>query len=914
MNGSIGNTWSAAGRVRAAWARRGESGALPELGAILAELAGGDGGGEDAVVVDAVVADAEERWERGLAAGLEHYRAAIGELAGGAEVRRAVLMCEASRRSGEDPAEVRADFLARFPESAREVELVIGMLALISGAGSAEDEEVEAEDALGVGMRLGKYELRERLGAGSFGEVWRAWDTELARHVALKLLHGRAGRTASGAGSGTGGATRVIDEARAAASLRHENIVTVHDAGVFAENGRCYIDSELVADAAPTAADPSRVELGRSLEALVAEGGRLGARAAAELLAPVCGGVAAAHARGVLHRDLKPANILVSPSGNALIADFGLSVSSLPSSGGDSERGTGTVNIPTASGGRVVGTPAYMSPEQARGERFTPASDVYGLGATLRFALTGRAPYEPSGELDADGRWDVIKQVRAGGLGKLETERPDLPRTLARIVDRACAARVEDRYASADAMGADLRAWLSHRATVADVPGVVRSAGLWYRRNAAAATVGAVALVVMVAGTARFIDRVTEQRDRAVEAENLAESRLEEAEQARQVADSVSRFVESSVQNALATPFRGPPTMNHVMSLIAHRYENETPTDPLVAAGVAHFLGQCYLGMGANNFARKYAEQGLAVRRAMLGDVAPDTLRSRLLILRVGARERDRPELEAELRQLIADCEGTLGRESAEACEGMRVLSRLWIAKGRQEESAALTDDALARRRAALPEGHADLADWLIDAALPRRLRGDFAGAAELLEEAVRIRRARVGPARYETHAVVSELGQVYLSNWEWERAVPLLRDSAEGLKTVSGPTHGLTVNTVNLLVRALHLHGKDPAGALEAGAATMEMLRAEGSPGLGALDLAAGLGACLAELGQLDEARDLLEWAWEEAKVRPRSTGRATRAGVLLVDVYRRQGERALAASMQAELDRAAGRATKAE
>src|SRR5690606_7998964 len=101
---------------------------------------------------------------------------------------------------------------------------------------------------------------------------------------------------------------------------------------------------------------------------------------------------------------------------------------------------------------------------------------------------------------------------------------------------------------------------------------------------------------------------------------------------ARQVADSVSRFVESSVQNALATPFRGPPTMNHVMSLIAHRYESETPTDPLVAAGVAHFLGQCYLGMGANNFARKYAEQGLAVRRAMLGDVAPDTLRSRLLI------------------------------------------------------------------------------------------------------------------------------------------------------------------------------------------------------------------------------------------------------------------------------------------
>ncbi len=904
MNGSIGSLHAtAAARVRAAWARAGDT--PPDLTALLADIgpAGEDG------LIDAAVADAEERWDRRLPAGLEHYTAMLGAAAATPEFRRAILMCEASRRVTEDPTALRAEFLTRFPSAAAEVELVIGMLALISGA--SEDVALEDEPApLTPGMTLGKYTLRERLGAGSFGEVWRAWDNELARNVALKILHAHGRQAPSGSGGETAGLSRVIDEARAAASLHHDHIVAVHDVGVFAENGRCYIDSELVADPAPTPEDPAHVEVGRSLEALVSASGPLGPREAVAIIEPVCRAVVTAHARGVLHRDLKPANILVSPSGRALVADFGLSISSLPRSAGESAHGTGTVNIATASGGRVVGTPAYMSPEQARGERFTPASDVYGIGATLRFALTGKPPYEPSGVHDADGRWDVIKQVRLGALSRLEAARPDLPRTLTRIVDHACAASPADRYASADALAADLHAWRTNHATVADPPGPLRAGVLWYRRNTAAATVGLVATLLLGLGVARYVERVTAERDRAVEAETLAERRLEEAERTLQVADAVNRFVEHSIVGALSTPLRSSMSFSYILAAIANRLETETPSDPLVAAGVAHFLGQGYLGHGANDHAQRYATQASRVRSALLGELAPESIRSRLLVLRVAFREPDRARYEQDLTKLIADSEQVLGRDHAETCEGLRLLSRLRVSQHRFADAAAIADDALARTRSALPAGHADIAEALIDAAHPRRLADDYDGAAALVAEAVSIQRHALGTRRYETLAAISLLGQLRMAQGNIADAVSLLREAAEGLVDRAGPTHGLTLSTVNLLARTLRQSG-DFSAAIDTASPIVAATRAEKTPGTGPVDVACELGHALLDAGRTEDATEVLEWTWNDGKDRPATRGRAARAAILLAKAYRAAGNLHKARQIEAESESLSGRPT---
>src|SRR6185369_16632232 len=136
-------------------------------------------------------------------------------------------------------------------------------------------------------------------------------------------------------------------------------------------------------------------------------------------------------ARGITHRDIKPSNILVTGAGRPLVADFGLSVSGFGSSAPGAEGGT------ARSG--VAGTPAYMSPEQARAEGATPLSDVFSLGATLRALLTGKPPHEADPERSESARDQIMALARAGAIQPLREVRPDLPRTLCAICERATA-------------------------------------------------------------------------------------------------------------------------------------------------------------------------------------------------------------------------------------------------------------------------------------------------------------------------------------------------------------------------------------------------------------------------------------------------------------------------------------------
>src|ERR1051325_3511025 len=247
---------SACARVRASW----EAGVAPAV----AELVG----------VDALVVDAEERWERWEPATLEYYVGAMPGLMRDGEACRAVLMCEAARRGGEAGEALAREVEGRVPPLRTEIGELAALLALMRSG---------EEDELAPGRRLGKYELCEVLGRGGFGVVGRALDVELRRYVALKLL----ARDGKGAG-------RMIAEARAAAALGHEHIVQVHAAGEFEDEGLAYIDSQLAGDAAPTAEDPLAVAVARPLEAV----GVGGAREAARIVEEACRGIAAAHARG----------------------------------------------------------------------------------------------------------------------------------------------------------------------------------------------------------------------------------------------------------------------------------------------------------------------------------------------------------------------------------------------------------------------------------------------------------------------------------------------------------------------------------------------------------------------------------------------------------------------------------------
>ncbi|MGE5636899.1 MAG: protein kinase domain-containing protein, partial [Nocardioidaceae bacterium] len=262
-----------------------------------------------------------------------------------------------------------------------------------------------ADDAPAAGRCvLGRFRLERRLGAGGFGVVWQAWDEKLERDVAVKAIpRERAG-------------TRVEREARAAARLNHPGIVALYE--LAADEHEVFLVSELVH--------------GRTLAELEREGA-VADRDVARLGAALCDALEHAHGRGVVHRDVKPQNVMVvaepaAGAGFAKLTDFG--VAQLSAAGGhDDDGGAGDVLTRT---GDVVGTLAYMAPEQAEGRRATPASDVYSLALTLYEAWTGINPVRAPG---------VAATVRRLGrpLPPLGDRRPDLPSALRAAIDAALA-------------------------------------------------------------------------------------------------------------------------------------------------------------------------------------------------------------------------------------------------------------------------------------------------------------------------------------------------------------------------------------------------------------------------------------------------------------------------------------------
>jgi serine/threonine-protein kinase len=278
-----------------------------------------------------------------------------------------------------------------------------------------------------------RYRLDSRLATGGMGEVWRATDTSLGRPVAVKVLKSEYADDPQFR-------SRFETEARHAASLVHPGVASVYDFGEAASSDgsgvpRPFLVMELVD--------------GQPLSALLRGGRPLDPEVVRDLMAQTADALGAAHRAGIVHRDVKPANLLVTPDRRIKITDFGIARAS------DGLGLTGT--------GQVMGTPQYLSPEQARGGTATPASDVYSLGVVAFECLVGHRPF------DADS-------PVATALAHLNDPVPDLPPSvpadLAAVVRRAMAKEPEQRYADGDAFAAALRNPAAEAAT-AYVPPVV---------------------------------------------------------------------------------------------------------------------------------------------------------------------------------------------------------------------------------------------------------------------------------------------------------------------------------------------------------------------------------------------------------------------------------------------------------
>ncbi|HMI30700.1 MAG TPA: protein kinase, partial [Candidatus Limnocylindrales bacterium] len=275
------------------------------------------------------------------------------------------------------------------------------------------------------GTLLSHYRLEGKLGEGGMGEVYRARDTKLDRTVAIKLLPLSATRDPEAR-------RRLLQEARAAASLSHPNIVTIYS--VDEAEGRDFIVMEHVE--------------GDTLSGLARDGG-VDFSAWIEIGVQVADALAAAHALGLIHRDIKPANILVTKQGVPKVLDFGLAkaVTSLR----DFQAGDATVAQLTAPG-LIVGTIAYMSPEQARGEPLDARSDIFALGSTLYEALTGRVAFTGESALE------TMHAIATKDATPPSVIRPEIPSDVDLILARAMAKDRDERYGSSRDLADALRA------------------------------------------------------------------------------------------------------------------------------------------------------------------------------------------------------------------------------------------------------------------------------------------------------------------------------------------------------------------------------------------------------------------------------------------------------------------------
>ena len=286
-----------------------------------------------------------------------------------------------------------------------------------------------------VGMKFGRYELAARIGAGGMGEVWRAHDQELHRDVAVKFLPERFAADSLRLG-------RFSQEARAASSLSHPNIVTIHDIGQT--SGLPYIVMELVD--------------GKTLRELVAEGHPLAPRRILDIGAQMADGLAKAHAAGIVHRDLKPENVMVTADGFVKLLDFGLA--KLVSDGSGERQQWFDTSAPTwpdspspqTAAGAVLGTVGYMSPEQARGRAVDHRGDQFALGAILYELATGQQAFH------SETAAQTLAAIIDDAPTPIATLHPQVPPALRWIIEGRCLAKeAKERYTATEDLARELR-------------------------------------------------------------------------------------------------------------------------------------------------------------------------------------------------------------------------------------------------------------------------------------------------------------------------------------------------------------------------------------------------------------------------------------------------------------------------
>jgi serine/threonine protein kinase len=703
-----------------------------------------------------------------------------------------------------------------------------------------------------VGETIGPYKLLEAIGEGGMGVVYMAdQQRPVRRKVALKLIKpGMDSRQII---------ARFEVERQALAMMDHPNIARVHDAGSTAD-GRPYFVMELVRGLPITE---------------YCDREQLGIRERLELFVLVCRAVQHAHQKGIIHRDLKPSNVLVTVVDGAAVPkviDFGIAKAV--------EQDLTEKTCFTAFA-QLVGTPLYMSPEQAEvsGVDVDTRSDVYSLGVLLYELLTGTTPFEPRRLQKAaiDEMRRILREeepprpsTRLSSLGESRTtvsaNRKSEPRRLDRtvrgeldwIVMKALEKDRKRRYETANDFAADLMRHLTGQPVEACPPSA------WYRlrknarRNRTVLIPAILVAVALAAGAATS----AWQAVRATRAGVLAEEKASEARAAAEESKAVLEFLVQDLLGATNPERRMGRDVKvaEVLGNAEKKIDAAFSNQPLVEAGVRKAMGSAFLSLGRFPDAIRHFSRAFELRTRILG---PEHVAALESASDLAAALRDQGELE-EARKLdertLEIRSRLLGPEHTDVLRSLNSLAIDFAEQGEYEKAQTLFERLLEMDRRTLGPEHPNTLIALHNVGTVLSSQRKLAEARPLLEQAVELRRRILGPKDALTLTSIGALASLLREQSKYAEARPMFETLVEAAPTVFGPEHPKTLTWKGELA-GLFTHERK----LEEARKLLEtVVEAQGRT-LGfehpiSLIYRVKLAVALQEMGELDEARRIYE------------------------------------------------------
>jgi non-specific serine/threonine protein kinase/serine/threonine-protein kinase len=646
--------------------------------------------------------------------------------------------------------------------------------------------------------------------------VYEAEQDQPRRRVALKVI--KPGLASSQM------LRRFEQESQALGRLHHPGIAQIYDAGA-ADSGsgpQPYFAMELI----------QGLPLGE-----YADSHLLNARQRLELIAEVCEAVHHAHQRGIIHRDLKPGNILVDETGQPKVLDFG--VARATDADAQATRQTDL--------GQLVGTLAYMSPEQVVGDplEFDTRSDIYSLGVILFELLAGSLPYLITGSLSL-----ALQTIRERDPARLSSFSHLYRGDIETIVSKALEKDKTRRYGSTADLAADIQRYLDNEPIIAR-----RSSATYYMRKFARRHTGlvggaATAVLILIAGVVastseaararRAEQEALQRRDAAFAAQQAARKERETAQTARDravgaeqatraerdralaeqkradieaaTAKAVSDFLRNDLLSQASPWQQSRPgvvpdagfTVRAALDRAAGRIEGRFSGQPVVEAAIRHTVGDAYASLGLYPEADRQFARALELRWRALGPAHQETLKTIVAIGEVRLFQGRYPEGEALLREALHAQRRTLGEENENTLYTTMALAELLKVQGKfslAEQMQASTLRVLRRTkgeddlRTLICLGHLAIA-YLYD--------GKYADAEPLLIQAVQEQRRVLGEEHPEALLSMQELGMLYNYTARYAEAQPLWAKVFEARRRVLGPDH---LNTITVMVNLADLY-----------------------------------------------------------------------------------------------------------